>query len=400
MDEDNLTEKANNNRVLKLAGVVALVIIIAATTAVLYSHYRQYIVDIGKTTSVYLANTIVKANIDLLYHDNVDSKLDINPADIDELNQRVVAVLDSLDILEVKIFDTEGKILYSNNSELIGKIDPINNGLDQALAGTANSILTSKNHLAELFNSASNTDHIETYVPIRNSVNTIIGVIDITTDISEFNELLIDRLSSSMLMLIAAYILALLLAYHMIAGRLRQRQENLEMWATTDALTGLFNRREILNLGHKEFSRYCRSTTPENPNEPFSLLMVDVDQHQEILNKHGHLSGDQVLQQVANHLKASLRGYNTMGRYGGETFMIILPDTDADDASQVGHRLLDAVRNESIITEGLLTHEITLSIGISVVKIGDTGFDDLMRRSDAALYLAKEGGADQVVLRP
>jgi diguanylate cyclase (GGDEF)-like protein len=164
----------------------------------------------------------------------------------------------------------------------------------------------------------------------------------------------------------------------------------LETLATTDPLTGIANRRHLLTLGEREFSRVARY------NRPFSILMIDLDRFKNINDSYGHGIGDEVLKKMAEVTLNVLRTVDYFGRFGGEEFVILLPETNLQDAKEVAERIgkkiaaMEFIHLEKII-------KITVSIGVSNYQIGDTKIDDILRRADAALYQAKRLGRDRVV---
>ena len=165
----------------------------------------------------------------------------------------------------------------------------------------------------------------------------------------------------------------------------------LQEMATTDPLTGLFNRRHMTHLAKKELSRHERS------GHPVSFIVLDVDHFKVINDQHGHEAGDYVLTQVARVIKEQLRTQDMVARWGGEEFLVLLPDTTIDDA-QIG---AERVR------QGLLDHEwrvpsgelitLTISAGVSELNRSDD-FNSAINRADRALYNSKERGRNRVEL--
>jgi diguanylate cyclase (GGDEF)-like protein len=169
-------------------------------------------------------------------------------------------------------------------------------------------------------------------------------------------------------------------------ARLFQEVQSL---ALTDPLTGLQNRRSLFELGRIEFSRAQRM------KRPFSCMMLDIDHFKFINDKHGHQIGDQVLQEFGTRCKAYVREIDLAGRYGGEEFMILLPETDRDMALIVAERFRTLIAENPIqTTVGHLT--ITVSIGVSMKDEQTLDLDTLVARADQALYIAKHKGRNRV----
>lgn len=159
--------------------------------------------------------------------------------------------------------------------------------------------------------------------------------------------------------------------------------------AMTDSLTGVPNRRALMELAEHTLAR--RSTAP------MALMMIDVDNFKRINDNFGHLAGDAVLRQVARLLTGRLRGGDVMGRYGGEEFCVIAPDTDIEGALTLAESLREIISFKPIAVEhGELP--VTVSIGIAHCPAGPAReLKQILLEADAALYAAKEGGRDRVV---
>lgn len=166
--------------------------------------------------------------------------------------------------------------------------------------------------------------------------------------------------------------------------------QKLKKLANTDALTGISNRRHILSILQKEFQRNQRY------DQTFSLLMVDIDHFKLVNDTYGHPVGDQVLQEIAIFLGNSLRSVDTLGRLGGEEFLVVLPATTLDGALELGERLCSKVRNLNIETDAGFV-QVTLSIGVTVYNSEDSYDEVMLKRVDDALYKAKELGRDRCV---
>ncbi len=162
----------------------------------------------------------------------------------------------------------------------------------------------------------------------------------------------------------------------------REREEliaEIESLARSDALTGLPNRRAIDDLLPREMARALRA------DSPLCLAIVDIDHFKTYNDTHGHLAGDAVLRRCAAAWDQELRGEDTILRYGGEEFLVVLPDCGPDDAPGIVERLRAATPDAQ-----------TCSAGLAVWKPGES-VDDLVARADKALYAAKERGRNRLV---
>ena len=179
--------------------------------------------------------------------------------------------------------------------------------------------------------------------------------------------------------------------FNKMVSRLKENQAALELLATTDSLTQLANRKRImadLAINFEQYRRY---------GAEFSILMIDVDYFKTINDTHGHLTGDAVLIQLAQILKESIRIVDSAGRYGGEEFLVILGKTDVHEGRQTAERIRQAVERHTFTNEEVSFH-ITISIGLTSVVADDHNDMSLIGRADKALYKAKAGGRNQVVL--
>jgi diguanylate cyclase (GGDEF)-like protein len=156
----------------------------------------------------------------------------------------------------------------------------------------------------------------------------------------------------------------------------------------TDALTFLPNRRQIIGDLQREVIFSDRYGTP------LTVSMLDIDYFKKINDTYGHTSGDQVLRTLANELRNHIRHPDTIGRYGGEEFLIVLPHSPLKAAAEQAERLCRHTRS-LLIKAGEHKIAVTVSIGIAQYKIHNEDWESLLNRADAALYKAKHNGRDQ-----
>jgi diguanylate cyclase (GGDEF)-like protein len=164
-----------------------------------------------------------------------------------------------------------------------------------------------------------------------------------------------------------------------------------ELLATTDVLTGLATRRHFFAtaLGALTAARHQR--------HPLAAAMLDIDHFKQVNDVHGHHVGDQVITAVAQRLAHTARTSDILGRYGGEEFALILPDTSPEGAGHLAERLRTAIADRPIDTDaGPLT--VTVSIGIAERTPEHTDVETLLEAADGALYQAKRAGRNRVVV--
>jgi diguanylate cyclase (GGDEF)-like protein len=162
--------------------------------------------------------------------------------------------------------------------------------------------------------------------------------------------------------------------------------------AITDDLTGIYNRRYFFEMAEKKFARALKNKSP------LSALLVDLDHFKKFNDSYGHVVGDQVLRASAQMMSSALRDSDIIGRYGGEEFSIILPDTNNSAAIYVAERLLANVADVPIDTEaGKLS--IQLSIGIAGMSKETPTLHSLIVRADQAMYIAKSAGRNRLAVK-
>ena len=174
-----------------------------------------------------------------------------------------------------------------------------------------------------------------------------------------------------------------------ITEELEATNEKLLNLSITDKLTGIFNRVELDNVLAKEIDRSKRY------NISVSVIIIDIDNFKSINDNHGHIVGDSVLVDIAKILKNSVRNCDTVGRWGGEEFMIILPHTNANSACVFAERIRERMQNHDFEIVG---HQ-TASFGIASCKSSDDILS-FIDKADAALYLAKKTGKNKVTISP
>ncbi|TGN38762.1 GGDEF domain-containing protein [Marinobacter confluentis] len=181
------------------------------------------------------------------------------------------------------------------------------------------------------------------------------------------------------------------------ASRLNARKELMDMAlahkfaASTDELTGLSNRRDMHHRLNEELSRYQRS------GHHFSVALIDLDLFKQINDRHGHDAGDQVLRDFAALMQSVIRQTDVAARWGGEEFLILLPDTSLLQALTLAERLRQRVSRHEFSFAGQAM-PVTISAGVcSIAKTGS--INELLKQADLHLYSAKESGRDRIAPR-
>jgi len=169
----------------------------------------------------------------------------------------------------------------------------------------------------------------------------------------------------------------------------KRTEEELLRLAATDPLTGAFNRREFTALADREALRAQRY------HHALSILMLDLDHFKKLNDTYGHAAGDKALQRFTTLCCNALRNVDIFGRWGGEEFVALLPETPADGAGIIAERLRKMVADTVITFNG---HKITfsVSIGIAQYRDGETSVDAPLSRADSAVYDAKKAGRNRI----
>jgi diguanylate cyclase (GGDEF)-like protein len=174
-----------------------------------------------------------------------------------------------------------------------------------------------------------------------------------------------------------------------VEKRLVTARETTEHQATHDLLTGVYNRATILELLNQEVSR-CRIE-----NQKMSVLIADVDDFKHVNDAHGHMAGDQVIRLLAGKMSSPLRSKDSVGRFGGEQFLILAPNCTQNQALVTAERIRARVAESKFMVDKCAI-AITVSVGVSTVKEGVTDAKVVLQEADAALHLAKKKGRNGV----
>ncbi|MBZ5614947.1 MAG: diguanylate cyclase [Acidobacteriia bacterium] len=167
-------------------------------------------------------------------------------------------------------------------------------------------------------------------------------------------------------------------------------RESMRHAATHDSLTGLLNRGEILAMLQRELERASREHTP------VGAILCDIDRFKNVNDTLGHLFGDEALREIGRRLRSQLRVYDGVGRYGGEEFLMILPNCDLPNTKLRADELRKIVASTAVLCSGV-ERRITMSMGVAVSACdGKSELEALLNQADAGLYAAKEKGRNRV----
>lgn len=190
-----------------------------------------------------------------------------------------------------------------------------------------------------------------------------------------------SQISRMIMLLMAALVSAIVVA----------RTQELLRLSTRDALTGLFNRGYLHDRLNAEISRAKRS------GRPLTVAMIDVDHFKSFNDRHGHAAGDLALRVIAGALRTSLRKTDIVGRYGGEEFVIAMPDTDRDAGGRKLEEVRQLIASTAIETKSGQPLTVTISGGVAAFPVDGAGEEELMAVADARLFQAKGAGRNRIV---
>ena len=233
------------------------------------------------------------------------------------------------------------------------------------------------------------------YYYIHGIIKSMTGIISILTAISLWY-LLPQAISLPGKRAMEAKIVELMRAEHELAAsnqrleaEVKKRTAQLEKMATTDELTELLNRREIMRLLELEIARADRQGTA------LSIMMLDLDHFKAINDSYGHQAGDRALKNAAENFKQQLRKTDFIGRIGGEEFAILLPGCQSDKAHLLADICRDAIKNIDTAASGY-EFKLTASFGVTSAELSGYHLTKLIEDADTAMYQAKQQGRDKV----
>jgi diguanylate cyclase (GGDEF)-like protein len=324
----------------------------------------------------------------------------IPPERLEQLDTRIRQFLKAFDIVKIKVYTLDKRIIYSTDREIIGESDLGNRRLSNALTGRNDAKLVRKDRVQDLANESKlNVDVVETYVPIYDDAGEVIGCFEVYMDVSHYRGEIWQIVSIALVVIavisLAVYGIAFIFL-RKITRKLRDAQNALERYAATDPLTGLHNRRHILVRARQELARLQRERA-HKAHAGLSVTMLDLDHFKKINDSYGHLVGDEVLKETAQRIRATTRAYDLVGRLGGEEFVVVHPDADYTQARTIAGRIWEAIRAQPYVIDGNKI-KVAASLGVATLDLtAETDLTPALQRADRALYNAKKAGRDRVV---
>lgn len=190
---------------------------------------------------------------------------------------------------------------------------------------------------------------------------------------------------------IVVIVVEIYVAMSIFSKTISVHEQELKVMATTDALTLINNRRTFMSIGDEIFAYAKRY------DEPFSIILMDIDHFKKVNDQYGHLVGDKVLKNIAKLLRSLIRESDLLARYGGEEFILLLPNTPKDAALTFAENLRQQVEKSQVDCGNGLTVSCTLSLGVAEYQSNFITLDEITNAADQALYQAKKHGRNKVV---
>lgn len=397
-----LPQRDASGRLLRLFSLLSVCAALAILIIAGYGIYRVYsseMTSAAEATAAQVGESIFEQErAILLQRGGKGTVVMLKPDDFQELDLRMRNFLRTFNMHKIKVFSADKTIVYSTDAKIIGMKELENAALSGALSeGTVVSHLEFKNTVRDLRGEERfGVDVVETYVPIRVD-NFIVGAFEMYSDVSSNHGRLRQTISYSLAVLavvLAAVFAALYMPMYFGMARLRDAEAGLHELASIDELTGIFNRRHVLERVEEERARMLRVGGEASATQ-MALLMVDIDHFKAVNDSHGHLAGDAVLRAITARLEAALRSYDFIGRFGGEEFLVTLPETGLAAAMLVAERMRASICEQPVRCANL---ELPLSVSIGVATPLDAHEPtaQILSRADQGLYLAKQNGRNRV----
>jgi diguanylate cyclase (GGDEF)-like protein len=381
-----------------VASAISFVVVLALTCFGIYHVSLAKIVANAEDGNVSLATALMDHETSKLLRKNADGTVELKLTE-DEFAQVDEAFKDFVHhfaVLKIKVFDRQTRIIYSTDSSIIGRDDKDNEDVVNALAGHIDSEVVAKENVLDFHGQEKfDVDVVETYLPMRDETGRVVGVFELYKDVTPYLRDIRPFVVVSaviMFIILAANFLAAYVLLRREATELKAAQELLRQQANTDFLSGAFNRRHLIQQCEARMAR-LKGQGPGASTMCF--VMVDVDHFKDINDTHGHAAGDEVIRVLAERFTSGMRQNDFVGRYGGEEFLIVLPDIADDQLKTVVERLWSEIRSKPIRYQDKEI-PVTVSLGVAAYQHTDEHLEQIIKRADDALYRAKNEGRDTI----
>lgn len=396
---DQLEHNPNSlQRLLLVLGVASMIIILTLSGVGIYRVSTEAVLSDAEEDGVRIAKLMISQQYRYLFSAG-DKNISLNNREVTLFDQQTKDFLHPFAIVKIKVFNLNREIIYSTDTNIIGMKVQNNARLDRALRGEIDSKLETRDQVFDLAEEQLlDVDVVETYLPVYNSAGEIAGSLELYLDVTRYRNKISHQVTSSILVLTAILLGVFALSFWVVrigAKQLKTVIMQLQQMAVTDPLTGVFNRGAVIRRAEEELSLMERRKHKESPNH-LGVIMMDIDHFKKINDTYGHQTGDKVLLEVSRRITASLREYDTFGRYGGEEFLVLIPNCGCDGALNSAERIRQSVSGTPLQIDSDTLH-ITASFGVTCCHDSAEGFDASLRRADDALYQAKHSGRNQTI---
>lgn len=364
------------------------ILIFSAITIYLVS--KTYILDRAEAEAISMSRSFTNNHYELLLA-NENAQIDISNISEDKLDTSFHQTLDPFHMIKVKVFTPDRTIAYSTDKTVIGTMNIGNESLEKALTGIHVSKMYNKESEMDLaFEKHFDIDVVATYTAIYNQSGQIAGAIEIYQDVTRFRDDINFAVLTGTLIVLTNLLIIFFIAYRLMKlplSALKIAHNKLQKMATKDGLTQINNRSQALSFFEKEIERLNQF------GGKLSILLMDLDKFKSVNDTYGHPAGDEVIKQTAKAIRASLRQGDCVGRYGGEEFIVILPNANEKQAFDVAERIRNAIENLKIVYD---ENTIPVSISAGITEVFPTEEeeepDSFIKQADIALYEAKARG--------
>ncbi len=392
-------------RLLQLVALVGVIFLVVMTT-VGFRHIQSYqAFQLAEEEASWLCASLLREEANQFFRQdsNGEYSLGIAPEQIPALSRSILTFLRPLDIHKVVIYALDGNIVFSTEPAVLAHDAPPTEVLDVVSRGELHTRVYEAPENHDIAGgSYADRDLIETYVPIKSPGGNVVGVFEIYRDMNRYSGAFAQVFMQAsalvgglVLLVIGCSVLILRCGFR----ELTRAQEELHRLATRDALTGVLSRREIVNRATVELSRVHR-LFPGDPDFDMSVILLDLDHFKQVNDGYGHPAGDAVLKSVAESIADVIRDFDSVGRYGGEEFLVLLPGTGRKGAYLAAERIREAISSK-VVMYGSNCLRVTASLGVSSCRgQEDSSIQSLLKRADTRLYEAKAKGRNCTVCRP
>ncbi|HEX7052403.1 MAG TPA: EAL domain-containing protein [Burkholderiales bacterium] len=375
-------------RLLRLSQLFALAVVLAVVAALTFL-YRGLLLDALVETETRAHVALTQTFVNAMWPRGLDGALAVDEA-------RLKRLAGGLDIVKIKVYDADGRTVFSTDPRQIGEDKSANPGFRRARAGTPASEITYRDHFDAWEGTLAERNIISTYVPVRAAGEAEVrAVFELYSDVTA----LVAHMQRGLWQILAGVLGAMALVYAALQAilwryrRLLQEQEaaraaqeeRIRHQAYHDALTGLPNRASLAEHLDAAMARARRA------HSLVALLFIDLDQFKRVNDSLGHDAGDRLLCVVAKRIRDCVREVDLLFRMGGDEFIVLLEDARTpEEIALVAQRTIDAISEPLQVGHHELA--VSASIGIALYPRDEAQGERLLKSADTAMYRAKELG--------